>query len=718
MASQYPAGLDSLATNKNNSTPTANDHAAHHNDLADAVNKIEAELGINPSGSYSNLVGRLNSGSLPTNPLDYNAVGDGATDDSGALNTAIPAAKHLHLPYGATGIYEIGATLQLTSNLRITADPGVKIRRKAGFTGNLIADTGALTNVYLEEVTIDNRSQTGDTTGTAGNVAIFTNGATGLNVLGCKFPNLGDALALMAKPGVLNNADITIEECELNGPFGSWSAGTALNAAIYIANPIRANIHRNKLLGCGQIQLPMSTGAAASRGVYIRHNEFDGIDATCIIIRPDPTGNSIEVIDVSHNEARDIGLTRGKGLVSINDTGGGTVRTVSVKDNQIRRHGALTSAIVGGSGADRSSGIQVGGASTSPASICEGVEVNGNTIDARNTSGVIEDRENAGIRLYQCDGFTIEDNTCIGHGLSGIFVIGATTAYTCRNGVIVGNRVEQAMQMATTDAGAAINLNAGIYISGPGCEEMTVEANHVFNCGNTSSAGAGAVDLAGIAVGASSTFPARNIRFYNNRATDNRGTKYQAYGLRIGDPGSGDGSQPTPVTWRGNELGGNLTAALKRYNTTPKVHRAYDNVGGGNLAVRLIVPLIASPQAAVTWSLPNTLTEFLALTTTRRKIDLSAFDEVRLVGNTPGLDGTVGAALVARYSTDGGTNWNYLDNSAGPSIDVNAATGNPRTGAWVTLADAAKTDVIIALWGQGGSGGAGLSIRIVELELR
>jgi hypothetical protein len=258
-----------------------------------------------------------------------------------------------------------------------------------------------------------------------------------------------------------------------------------------------------------------------------------------------------------------------------------------------------------------------------------------------------------------------------------------------------------------------------VFISpGPGCEEITVEANHVRNCGNASSAGAGATDLAGIAVGASASSPARNIRVYDNRATDNRGTKYQAYGLRIGDPGSGDGSQPTPVTWRGNELGGNLTAALKRYNTNPKVHRGYDNVGGGNLAVRLVVPMLASPQAAVTWSLPLALTEFLALTTTRRKIDLSAFDEVRVVGNTPGLDATVGAVLAVRYSTDGGTNWNYLDGGTGPNIDVNAATGNPRTGAWVTLADAAKTDVIIALWGSGGSGGAGLSIRVVELELR
>lgn len=46
MASAYPGGLDSLATDKTNSTVTEDDHPDHHNDTADAANKIEAQLGI------------------------------------------------------------------------------------------------------------------------------------------------------------------------------------------------------------------------------------------------------------------------------------------------------------------------------------------------------------------------------------------------------------------------------------------------------------------------------------------------------------------------------------------------------------------------------------------------------------------------------------------------------------------------------------------------
>lgn len=62
MASVYPGALDTLATNKADGTATLTDHKDHHNDLADAVNKIEAELGIEPSGAFSTVVARLNDG--------------------------------------------------------------------------------------------------------------------------------------------------------------------------------------------------------------------------------------------------------------------------------------------------------------------------------------------------------------------------------------------------------------------------------------------------------------------------------------------------------------------------------------------------------------------------------------------------------------------------------------------------------------------------------
>jgi hypothetical protein len=59
MASAYPTGLDSLSTTKADATATLTDHKNHHNDLADAVNKIEAELGTSPSAAYADVTARL-----------------------------------------------------------------------------------------------------------------------------------------------------------------------------------------------------------------------------------------------------------------------------------------------------------------------------------------------------------------------------------------------------------------------------------------------------------------------------------------------------------------------------------------------------------------------------------------------------------------------------------------------------------------------------------
>lgn len=58
MASAYPAALDALPTNHLDGTGEII-HAQTIDDLADAVNKIESVLGINPQGAFANLAARL-----------------------------------------------------------------------------------------------------------------------------------------------------------------------------------------------------------------------------------------------------------------------------------------------------------------------------------------------------------------------------------------------------------------------------------------------------------------------------------------------------------------------------------------------------------------------------------------------------------------------------------------------------------------------------------
>lgn len=105
MASAYPGGLDTFATNKADATVTATDHPGHHNDLADAVNKIEAELGINPSGASATVLARLAvlAAAIPTTPQIARVETTETTTSATftALTTAGPAVT---VTVGMSGI--------------------------------------------------------------------------------------------------------------------------------------------------------------------------------------------------------------------------------------------------------------------------------------------------------------------------------------------------------------------------------------------------------------------------------------------------------------------------------------------------------------------------------------------------------------------------------------------------------------------------------------
>ncbi len=65
MSSIYPGGLDSFPTNRTDATPMVTNQPGDHNDYADAINKIEATLGVNPQGGSATVVDRLDSLATP-----------------------------------------------------------------------------------------------------------------------------------------------------------------------------------------------------------------------------------------------------------------------------------------------------------------------------------------------------------------------------------------------------------------------------------------------------------------------------------------------------------------------------------------------------------------------------------------------------------------------------------------------------------------------------
>lgn len=85
MASVYPGALDSFSTTHSDATQEIV-HAADINDLADAVDKIELELGVLPKGIYVDLVTRLNAEPTLTTVLGN----DNSAGSLGIINLADP----------------------------------------------------------------------------------------------------------------------------------------------------------------------------------------------------------------------------------------------------------------------------------------------------------------------------------------------------------------------------------------------------------------------------------------------------------------------------------------------------------------------------------------------------------------------------------------------------------------------------------------------------
>lgn len=87
MASSYPTGLDSFSTSRTTGQVVA---AATDNDHSDAINKVEAELGTNPSGADTTVAARFsnsvvhcaihNGTSYPARPTAASVMWIGPTD--------------------------------------------------------------------------------------------------------------------------------------------------------------------------------------------------------------------------------------------------------------------------------------------------------------------------------------------------------------------------------------------------------------------------------------------------------------------------------------------------------------------------------------------------------------------------------------------------------------------------------------------------------------
>jgi hypothetical protein len=116
MSSAYPGALDSFATNKTNSTLETDDHPVHHNDLADAINSIEAELGMDPSGVYATVKERLVTITAALSVVTANAQAGNYTlviGDAGGL-IEVTGAGTITIPTNASVAFPVGTVIEIS----------------------------------------------------------------------------------------------------------------------------------------------------------------------------------------------------------------------------------------------------------------------------------------------------------------------------------------------------------------------------------------------------------------------------------------------------------------------------------------------------------------------------------------------------------------------------------------------------------------------------
>lgn len=113
-------------------------------------------------------------------------------------------------------------------------------------------------------------------------------------------------------------------------------------------------------------------------------------------------------------------------------------------------------------------------------------------------------------------------------------------------------------------------------------------------------------------------------------------------------------------------------------------------------------------------NIPAAVTELSTGGALRTKVDLTSYDEARIIADVTTVASSSGKLRV--QCSTGESSWIFLDNSSGPSVDI-SSTGT-QVGAWTALSSTAQADVFLRVVSQDGDGVADPAFGMVQLQVR
>ena len=150
----------------------------------------------------------------------------------------------------------------------------------------------------------------------------------------------------------------------------------------------------------------------------------------------------------------------------------------------------------------------------------------------------------------------------------------------------------------------------------------------------------------------------------------------------------------------------NAYTSATSFTGTPVAYLACDSSGNiitSNPSSGRSTRLAFSAEVPNTWSnMPSTLQFFDSSSAYVTQIDLTAYNQVRLIVNKQGTAGATGSKLLVRYQATTGTPFDESLYLAIGTSEVSVAvdtTSNILTTSWIDLASGAKSDVWVALMG-------------------